>query len=736
MAPTEINWTYRCEQPSEALIAAPCVHCRRLEIQLLLPFDRTGETRRSPYRHSTAADLAQSSSTCALCALIREAWAMDDDHRADRFFSEFPDAWIQLGVDRRHLVPKYGNLWSIRPLLVVSSDRHRHIGRLCLCTPSGTCGRHGSFTPDWVVLIGLSVLGSPLVLSGDGPSRPLLVALSMEALMDRCLLNDMPWRPPLIDFSPLQPSVLIQDWLKTCLKSHSYCRERFIGGLAASEDPDAGWVDAPARLVRIFLEDAEMGVLRTQLVSSADVVPQQGHGGVPKYATLSHCWGTAEKRPLCTTKTNLQEHMASIPCDKLPQTFRDVVEVCAQLRVQYVWIDSLCIIQDDPLDWKSEARKMGSVYENACFTIAASAAQDSSAGLFKVRQPPEMVPFPYRGVDGKQNQVHAYLPLTFQNAFRAAPLDQRAWVFQEYFLSRRTVHFTRRGLVWTCYGTLESRYRKEAFTRYISSEFGELDDWMSLETTWQTLVQSYSERQLTFKADKLIALEGLRQQFGAKRLEDDYRHGLWKRDLPRDLLWYGETKLVRDIPAEAGIPSWSWASTTGTILFRRSALGDAMEIGVDVQFSKTCDKHLIVNGWLQLVDEFRGPGRSGPYRYEDLSEKRFQGRLQDRYRGGEHPTFLLLSREQKVGWVVFDSFKPPTGPIYCLSLLRELVAGWYSPSADGLPVSKEPYLLWVLALERSKNGVDEHVDFYERVGWEVVLAPSWMSGEQQEVILK
>ncbi len=119
--------------------------------------------------------------------------------------------------------------------------------------------------------------------------------------------------------------------------------------------------------------------------------------------------------------------------------------------------------------------------------------------------------------------------------------------------------------------------------------------------------------------------------------------------------------------------------------------------------------------------------------------------------GGESPTFLLLSGEQKVGWVVFDSFQASTRPVYCLSLLQQPVARWFDPSPkrraeqscnfsahppESDPVSKEQYLLWVLALERSKSDVDEHVDSYERVGWGVVLVPSWMSREQQEVILK
>ncbi len=431
-------------------------------------------------------------------------------------------------------------------------------------------------------------------------------ARKFSCSLRRCASETTSGRLLPVDFSPARPRDLVQDWLDSCLTSHAHCRDRFIGGLAASEDPDAGWMDAPARLVRIFLEDAEKKALRTQLVSSADAVSHQGRGGVPKYVALSHCWGPAAKRPLCTTRANLQEYMASIPWDELPQIFQDTVEVCAQLHIQYVWIDSLCIAQDDPLDWDSEARKMGSVHENAYFTIAATAAHDPSAGLFKVRQPPRMAPIPYHSGDGKPSQVYAYIGSKFEEAFTEAPLDQRAWAVQEYFLSRRIVYFTKQGPLWACCG--ETKPKKDVRSRHIKSEFGQPTFIHFFETTWPELVRSYSHRQLTFKADKLAAIEGLRKQFQAKRPNGTYRHGLWLEDLPHDLLWYSTEKLDRDIPDEVGIPSWSWASNTGMIDFMGVSLDEAVEI-VSIRVSTISDKYLIVNGCLQLVDEVRESGR-------------------------------------------------------------------------------------------------------------------------------
>src|SRR5262245_53993067 len=93
-----------------------------------------------------------------------------------------------------------------------------------------------------------------------------------------------------------------------------------------------------------------------QLTLFADAMSYKNRGRVPKYVTPSRYWGPTTRRPLCTTKAKLQEHMTSIIRDKLSQTFQDMFEFCVQLDIRYVWIDSLCIIQDDSQDGDSHTR--------------------------------------------------------------------------------------------------------------------------------------------------------------------------------------------------------------------------------------------------------------------------------------------------------------------------------------------------------------------------------------------
>jgi hypothetical protein len=370
---------------------------------------------------------------------------------------------------------------------------------------------------------------------------------------------------------------------------------------------------------------------------------------------------------------------------------------------------------------------MEGVYENAHFTIAASSAQDSSCGLFAVRQALQMVSLPYYATNGEPGQVYAYIQPEFEKALYAAPLSERAWVFQEYFLSRRTVHFTKHGLVWTCNGNGSP----DKSTRYMTSELGKPNFDPYLETEWTQLVHSYSKKQLTYKTDKLIAIEGLREQFQTKCPDRTYCHGLWLQDMPHDLLWYSEEKLVRDIPSELGIPSWSWAANTGIIRFKSWLFEDVETLCTHIHLSGAHDEHLIVNSSIKLVDEIRGPMHCQAFRYEDLLDMDFHGRLHDDYKNmAVSPTFLLLSGHEKVGWAVFDSFQASTRPVYCLSLLRDKI-----PSLFG--ESKEHLFLWVLVFQRNGGGENEQGGIFERIGWGLVLVPSGLEEQPlQEVILK
>ena len=149
----------------------------------------------------------------------------------------------------------------------------------------------------------------------------------------------------------------------------------------------------------------------------------------------------------------------SIPILLLPQNFQDAVTVTRILKLRYLWIDALCIIQDDPGDWAKEAGLMDKVYTNAYLTIVATSAKTSDDGF--LRREPFLVP-PLRmsysnegDVSGQCDDYYiAYMPAASQwdweNQVYSSPWSQRAWTFQEHLLSRRVLHFTSAKVFWEC----------------------------------------------------------------------------------------------------------------------------------------------------------------------------------------------------------------------------------------------------------------------------------------------
>ena len=103
----------------------------------------------------------------------------------------------------------------------------------------------------------------------------------------------------------------------------------------------------------------DLGQEPTQTIKLLETNFRRGH-----YCALSHCWGPPEKHPIQTTSNTLKDHLEGIEFKVLPRTFQDAVTVTRAIGVRYLWIDCLCIVQDDKNDWKKEAAMMGSIYES------------------------------------------------------------------------------------------------------------------------------------------------------------------------------------------------------------------------------------------------------------------------------------------------------------------------------------------------------------------------------------
>jgi hypothetical protein len=168
-------------------------------------------------------------------------------------------------------------------------------------------------------------------------------------------------------------------------------------------------------------------------------------GDDTRYVALSHRWGS--DIPLQTVNGNISSLKHSISFDALPKTFKDAVTITRELQVPYLWIDSLCIIQDNPEDWAREAKLMEDVFSSAYCTIAASCAQGTDDGFLK----------PRRGRQSVEMRTEANSPFyicelidNFRLDVEQGGLNKRGWVLQERVLSRRTIYIAENQAYWEC----------------------------------------------------------------------------------------------------------------------------------------------------------------------------------------------------------------------------------------------------------------------------------------------
>lgn len=187
--------------------------------------------------------------------------------------------------------------------------------------------------------------------------------------------------------------------------------------------------------------------------------PRCGAGPPPRYVALSHCWGSdvPESQRFCTYRTNIDEHKRGIRFDRLPSSFRDAVTLTRSLGVEYLWIDSVCIIQRDEDDWEAESGRMEDVFSSAYCTVAASSAPSSLAG-FLGRRGREPRPCCTVGGDGHRGGPF-YLCKSiddFERDVESSILNSRGWVLQERALSRRIIHMAENQIYLECYQGIHS----------------------------------------------------------------------------------------------------------------------------------------------------------------------------------------------------------------------------------------------------------------------------------------
>ncbi|KOC17919.1 hypothetical protein AFLA70_70g003091 [Aspergillus flavus AF70] len=372
--------------------------------------------------------------------------------------------------------------------------------------------------------------------------------------------------------------LMVSEWIKECNESHDDCKRHEDNTL-------------PTRLL-------DIGCSNTDTIKLFE--PHQHEKG--DYACLSYCWGSAPF--FKTEKATFEANKKGIAWTSLTKTFQDAIIMARRLRIRWLWIDALCIIQDDKDDWAAEAANMASVYENAYITISATRSRDSNGGLFSRAIKTNLIlrskngnkyiirvfADPFEGTVEEFNTSYYFDSRHWEwNHFSPSlyPLMGRGWCYQERILSPRVLHFGHQELLWECktgvtceceelqdMPSLKSALGKLGRRRSnpsVSSPKGKSKALIKIQKrtnindrTWRTIVQGYSNGALTRPSDRLPAISGL-----AKRVNmdtTDYLAGIWRPSLLHDLVWRVAHGPVPR-PTCWIAPSWSWAAIDSAVKF-------------------------------------------------------------------------------------------------------------------------------------------------------------------------
>jgi hypothetical protein len=353
-------------------------------------------------------------------------------------------------------------------------------------------------------------------------------------------------------------------WLQDCLSSHQKCA-RFCRA------------PLPTRVIDVGSHGSDPHLHITTV------------GENDSYIALSHCWGV-ERPPPRTTKSNLEEMKRGLSLADLPQKFQDAITVARAFGIKYVWIDSLCIIQDSFDDWVSESARMGQIYSDSLLVLAAAAGDDSYSGFFSGnRQNIKQAKVSYCDQGNNDSCLYvraAPLPHQFTRShtrYSEPPprLSTRGWTLQESLLAPRTLLYGEEEMSWECIETSQCECRlssagrdyihacKVAFRRLLLRT-GDFFD------SWTEVVETYTRRKLSFMSDRLPAISGIAAAIHSSA-SGNYLAGQWSNFLLRGMAWFTDSterfyngwsirysSLRHD---RYYAPSWSWASVTGPVSF-------------------------------------------------------------------------------------------------------------------------------------------------------------------------
>jgi hypothetical protein len=289
-----------------------------------------------------------------------------------------------------------------------------------------------------------------------------------------------------------------------------------------------------------------------------------------------------------------------LPRNQLPGTIRDAVAVTERLGIKYIWIDALCMMQDNLDDKHEELGKMSQYYRNSFLTIAASTPNCTTGFVGTIGRckrhpkstlPRDLVPLDvFAHIPDSDKGLPGKIYVREENPYQLhqEPINKRAWTLQECILAPRVLLFGSR-VIWFCQHMTHSdggvedwsfdqdeleRTRREFQVELIKLDREGLDTELDQGSTdkirdiydlWHRIIGAYSRRAITWPSDKLPAISAVAAEF-SRIAKDEYLAGLWRSNLPRDLLWT-TPQAATYRPKTWRAPTWSWASVDDAVLY-------------------------------------------------------------------------------------------------------------------------------------------------------------------------
>ena len=292
------------------------------------------------------------------------------------------------------------------------------------------------------------------------------------------------------------------------------------------------------------------------------------------YVALSYVWGDVEQIYLppggayseLTKKRSLRNL-------KLSKTIADAMQLIEQLGLRYLWVDALCINQDDLSDKERHIARMGFVFQNALFTIIAASGSDCDAGLPGIRSGTRFkrqILVEAGNITLLSSVQHPYENILTPDTSKWA---RRAWTFQEELLSRRRLIFTDEQVWWRCPRATwceQSQLETEDAIGFLVS--GQEAD-ISLRERYSMLrpkdyfelVSKFAQRELSYPSDALNAFNGILSIL-TDYSNEQFFWGFASSSFERQLYWAGKVKARTTLPEDC-FPSWSWVDWEGEISF-------------------------------------------------------------------------------------------------------------------------------------------------------------------------